>query len=248
MFRPAEREQLRAALVSAAESDSNVSAAADLGSAATSSLDAWSDIDLALCAATNTRLMDVVNAWTARMYRCHDAVAHCDVRRGETIYRVFLLKNTLQVDLSFWPATEFRAIGPNFKLIFGSANEPAPAPSASVAGSIGMAWLYALHVRSSLARGRVLQAEYMLSRMRDEMLTLACTRFGVSVTQGRGFDHLPDQQKNQFVSCYPCSLTIAELRRAFNETMKALLSEIRYRDGDLLERIGPTLAEVASSA
>jgi hypothetical protein len=40
-----------------------------------------------------------------------------------TLYRVLLLDNTLQVDLAFWPATEFGAIAPTFRLLFGRANE-----------------------------------------------------------------------------------------------------------------------------
>lgn len=247
MFTPNDREQLRAALVSAAETDPSVSGAAHLGSAATSCLDTWSDIDMALCVEPHAKLTDVVNAWTARMYHSHDAVAHCDVRRGETLYRVFLLKSTLQVDLSFWSATEFRATGPKFNLIFGSANEPAWSPSINAADRIGLAWLYALHVRSSLARGRLLQAEFMLSGMRNEMLALACARSGVESSQGRGFDDLPDEEKTRFVLCYPCSITAAELRRAFAATMNALLSEIRYLDRSLLTRIEATLTEVAHS-
>lgn len=241
-----ERERLRAALVSAAKTDPNLSAAAHLGSAAIARLDAWSDIDLALCIAPEASLADVVSAWTARMYDGHDAIAHCDVRRGETLYRVFLLKSTLQVDLSFWPAAEFRPFGPKFKLIFGSANEPVSVPSPSRADSIGMAWLYALHVRSSLARGRLLQAEYMLSEMRDEMLALACLRCGVPAVQGRGFDDLPDEEKNDFLPCYPCGATQVDLHRAFQATMKALLFEIRHHDGALAHRIAAALSEVAS--
>lgn len=244
MFTEEEREQLRDALVSGAKTDPNLSGAAHLGSAAASCLDAWSDIDLALCVAPHASVADVVSTWTAHMYQRNNAVAHCDVRRGETLYRVFLLKSTLQVDLSFWPATEFRAAGPKFKLIFGSANEPAP--SAGGADNVGMGWLYALHVRSSLARGRLLQAEYMLSGMRDEMLALACNRRGVPAIQGRGFDDLPDEEKDGFLACYPRAVTGAELRRAFQETMNALLSEIRQQDGALVERIEATLREVAS--
>lgn len=246
MFTAGAREQLRAALVSGAETDPNLSGAAHLGSAASSSLDDWSDIDLALCVASHASLTDVVNTWTARMYHCHDAIAHCDVLRGETLYRAFLLKSTLQVDLSFWPVAEFRACGPKFRLIFGSANEPASAPSVNVVSSVGMAWLYALHVRSSLARGRLLQAEYMLSGMRDEVLALACMRFRVTTSQGGGFDDLPSKEKNEFVSCYPLSVIASELRRAFEATMKALLSEIHCQSGDLWARLEAPLREIAS--
>ena len=107
MFTRQEREQMRAALVSAAQADSNVTGAAHLGSAAADRLDDWSDIDLGLCLSPDAALDDVTPAWTARLYEDHGAVAHCDVRRGETLYRVFLLRNTLQVDVSFWPADRF---------------------------------------------------------------------------------------------------------------------------------------------
>jgi hypothetical protein len=37
--------------------------------------------------------------WTTRLYRDHAAVASYDVKRGDILYRVFLLDNTLQIDL-----------------------------------------------------------------------------------------------------------------------------------------------------
>jgi hypothetical protein len=48
-----------------------------------------------------------------------------------------------------------------------------------------MAWLYALHVRSSIARTRPLQAEHMLSGMRDNVLALTCKRHDLVSVQGR---------------------------------------------------------------
>jgi len=236
---------MRAALVSAAQADSNVTGAAHLGSAAADRLDDWSDIDLGLCLSPDAALDDVIPAWTARLSEDHEDVAHCDVRRGETLYRVFLLRNTLQVDVSFWPADRFRATGPKFKLIFGRANEPQPSPASSTAELIGLAWLYGLHVRSSIARHRLLQAEYMLSNMRNRVIALACLRQGFSTTEGRGFDDLADDQRSGFAECYPSSLGPEELHRAFQRTMSALLIETRLRDSDLAEKIGPTLIEIA---
>ena len=67
----------------------------------------------------------MVADWTARMYAEHGAVHHLDVTSGATLYRVFLLASTLQVDLAFAPAAEFRAIAPTFRLLFGTAAEPA---------------------------------------------------------------------------------------------------------------------------
>jgi hypothetical protein len=245
MFTWDEREQIRAALVSAARQDPNITGAAHLGSAAADRLDDWSDIDLALCTSPQSELEDVIAAWTSRLYSSYRAVAHCDVRRGETLYRVFLLYNTLQVDISFWSADRFCALGPNFKLIFGADNRAQPFAQANSDELVGFAWLYALHVRSSIARKRRLQAEYMLSSMRNHVFALACLRHGLPARDGRGFDDLPGGVKNGFEECYPLSIEAEELHRALQRTMAALLAEIRLRDVDLATRIEPTLTEIA---
>ena len=185
VFTSQRREQIRGELVAAAKADSRISGAAHLGSAALGQLDRWSDIDLALGLAPDADLNQVLADWTTRLYRDYAAVATYDVRRGEILYRVFLLDNTLQVDLSFWPSNEFRAVGPKFSLIFGAAGEPIPAPVPATKDLIGMAWLYALHVRSSIARSRLLQAEYMLSGMRDNVLAMMCERHGCSGCAGQ---------------------------------------------------------------
>lgn len=52
-----------------------------------------------------------------------------------------------------------RAIGTKFSLIFGAAEEPIAERTPDSHDLIGMAWLYALHARSSIGRGRLLQAE-----------------------------------------------------------------------------------------
>jgi hypothetical protein len=248
IFTPDEREQLRAELVSAARNDSNIAAAAHTGSASSSRLDRWSDIDLALSLKPAATYARVVAEWTERMYQKHSAVAHVDVMRGTTLFRVFLLKNTLQVDIAFWRAEDFGAIGANFHLIFGEANAPQLSPPPNANSLIGMAWLYALHVRSSLARGRVLQAEYMLSGMRNHVLELTCIRCGVIPQQGRGLDDLPASERATAATCLPQSLAPAALQRAFQNTMKALLDEIRLRSDDTERKLAGVLQEMAEQS
>jgi hypothetical protein len=245
MFTRHEREQIRMDLVSAAQRDPEITGAAHLGSAAVDRLDDWSDIDLALCVSSHSELEKVIAAWTSRLYRKHGAVAHCDVKRSDIVYRVFLLDTTLQVDISFWPADRFRAIGPKFKLIFGAANEPQPWAAVSTEELVGLAWLYALHVRSSIARKRPLQAEYMLSSMRNQVFALACLRQSLPSRDGRGFDDLDEDERSGFAECYPSSIDAEELRRALQRTMAALLIEIRLRDSDLALKIEATLIEIA---
>ena len=247
VFTSQQREQIRAQLVAAAKADSRIAGAAHLGSAALGSADRWSDIDLGLCLANAAHLDQVLFDWTARLYCDHAAVANYDVRRGDILYRVFLLDNTLQIDLSFWPAGELRAVGPKFSLIFGAAGEPASAPVPDSKDLIGMAWLYALHVRSSIARSRALQAEHMLSGMRDNVLALMCKRQGVAAVQGRGLDDLPEEQKARAAECLARSLEPAELNRAFRVTMDVLLEELRCADSDLAAKLKGPLNTIVNS-
>jgi hypothetical protein len=243
VFTSEERERLRAELVYAAQKDPNISGAAHTGSAASSRLDRWSDIDLALCVKSSYE--QVVAEWTDRLYQRHGAVAHVDVMRGATLFRVFLLRNALQVDVAFWRAEEFGAIGPNFQLIFGAPKPPEPTPPANVHALIGMAWLYALHVRSSLARGRLLQAEYMLSGMRNHVFELACLRCGAIAHQGRGLDDLPAAERDVAAECVPRAMEPTALKRAFKNTMSVLVREIRHVGGESRDRMGEVLMEIA---
>jgi hypothetical protein len=246
VFTTQKREKIRAELVAAAKADSRIGGAAHLGSAAVGLEDRWSDIDLALCLAPDADLNQVLADWTTRLYRDHRAVADYDVRRGSILYRVFLLDNTLQVDLSFWPHTELRAIGPKFSLIFGAAGESIPAPVPDSEDLIGMAWLYALHVRSSIARSRLLQAEHMLRGMRDNVLALMCKHHGVASVQGRGLDDLPEQQRVRAAECLARSLEPVELVRAFRVTVGALLEEVRCADSGLAMKLEHPLNRILS--
>ena len=246
IFTSDEREWLRTELISAAQKDPNICGAAHTGSGASLKLDRWSDIDLALCLKPGASHERVTAEWTDLLYCKHGAVAHVDVMRGVTLFRVFLLENTLQVDVAFWRAEDFAATGPNFRLIFGDARPPQHALKPNAFLLIGMAWLYALHVRSSLARGRILQAEYMLSGMRNHVCELTALRCGVTPHQGRGLDDLPSLERDIAATYIPRSLEPSELKRAFQSTMRGLVEELRHVDGGASIRLSGTLNEIAA--
>ena len=109
-----------------------------------------------------------------------------------------------------------------------------------------MAWLYALHVRSSIVRGKVWQAEYMISGVRDHVLALACVRHGVPAVRGRGMDSLPTEVSAPIAASLVRSLDAAELRRAFASVCELLLVEIGAVDADLARRLSGTIRELAS--
>lgn len=229
---------MRQELVDAARADARISGAALTGSAALDAEDRWSDIDLALGVDSSVApVSQVITDWTTLMYQEHAAVHHMDVTRGATTYRVFLLANTLQVDIAFSPRAEFGAIAPTFRLLFGTAETQPTVATATAAQLIGLGWLHALHARSSIARERVWQAEYMISGVRDHALALMCMRHDLPAFQARGIDKLPPGATAAMNGALVRSLDISELMRAFRAANEGLLDEVRRFDADLADRL-----------
>jgi hypothetical protein len=247
MFNPEQRSRLRADLLDLAKLDPRITAAAITGSAAAQREDCWSDIDLAFAVADPALLSGTLADWTTQMISRHSALHHFDVRVGSWIYRVFLLASTLQVDLAFVPACDFRALSPAFQVVFGQANEARPAPNPEPLDLIGMGWLYALHVRSSVARHHLWQAEYMISGLRDTALALACIRHGLPSVHGRGLAKLPREVAAAFEAALVGQLTGPELSRAFFAATQCFLVEIQNVDPQLALRLQEVLSELTQT-
>jgi hypothetical protein len=250
MFTPEERAGLRTSLLELAHNDQRITGAAITGSAAASRddhlrEDRWSDVDLAFGVHTAANLPSVLSDWTAHMYDRHGALHHLDMLFGAWTYRVFLLSNTLQVDLAFVVDTEFRALAPTFRLMFGTANEPRHAPPPEPAAIIGLAWLYALHARTCIARRKLWQAEYMISGVRDHALALASIRHGLSSVHGRGIDLLPHEVTAPFEDSLVRQLEPGELSRAFRVVMNGLVQEILKADQELAQRLQGVLTALS---
>ena len=245
-FDPDARDRLRAELLAAARHDGRISSAAITGSASLDRADRWSDIDLAFGIANAARRDKVLADWTAVMYRLHGAVHHVDMKSGHTVYRVFLLRDTQQVDIAFAPAAEFAARGPTFRWVFGtSAPGERPWPPADAQELIGMGWLHALHARACLQRGQLWRAEHMVSGVRDYALMLACLRHGLETAHARGVDLLPEFLQAYFAGALVREMTTEEIARAFRVAVQGLLAEIGSADADLGERLADTVAQLA---
>ncbi len=245
MFTVEEREALRAELVAFGAADSRIGGVAITGSAAEDRLDRWSDIDLAFGVKSEVEVAPVLADWTSRMYDQFGALHHLDITAGAWIYRVFFLANTLQVDLAFVPQAEFRPLAPTFRLASGTANPAAEIPAAQPEGIIGFAWLYALHVRGCVARGKFWQAEYMISGVRDNALALACLNRGLATVHGRGVDLLPAELLLKFQDALVRGLEAHELSRAFRVNVRLLLDEMLLADAAIAGRLREALLALA---
>ena len=225
VFSAQDRHHLLEELIEAARKDGSVTAAALVGSMARDETDRWSDIDLALRLRPGADLLDVAATWTDLMHRLRPVADHLDVGAGPALYRVFLLRDSLQVDLSFWPHDAFGSNGEPFRLLFGTADDPVRTPAADPAELIGWAWLHALHARAAIARGRSWQALQMIDGLRDQLIALACLRHDLPPHQGRGVDRLPAPERAALLRTLPLGLGADALVQAFRAAVDLLTIE-----------------------
>jgi hypothetical protein len=235
-----DRNRVRDHVLERARADARIVAGAVVGSLAHAEGDRWSDLDLTFGVSEGVPINAVLDDFTADLSTVFAAIDLFDVPSGAAIYRVFLLPGCLQFDLSCAPASQFRALGPEFKLLFGEAAEPAHAQPPPPRQLFGYAVHHALRARFCIERGRHWQAEYWTSGVRDYALSLACRRRHLPVHHGRGFDLLPQEVRKAAESALPRRIEPAELLRALGCAVELLLREVDELEG-LADRIAPEL-------
>ena len=87
----------------------------------------------------------------------------------------------------------------------------------------------------------------MLNGLRDQVVALACLRFGLPAHQGRGVDDLPPEMTDFLANTLIISLEPTELNRAFASTTRLLLKEAAHVDTELASRLAPPIEELVRS-
>jgi len=227
VFTVEQRDTLREWVLRLAEEDERIIAGAVVGSLAVEGGgDRLSDLDLTFAVADHAAVGDVLDDWTARLADGFAAVHLVDLERGSTTYRVFLLPDALQFDLSLTPAADFRPAGPRFRLLFGETAGGETVSRAPQAEDLfGWGVIYAMHARACIERGRALQAEHYVGAVREHALSLACFRHGLPAVQARGYDDLPAEVRARFDGARVASLEPAALRAALTTAVGELVRE-----------------------
>lgn len=246
MFSVSERTRIRQELIDRAREDDRIIGAALVGSAARNAEDEWSDIDLALQLHPTADEAAVVDDWTRMIDEEWGVADTFDLVRPAARYRVFLLTSSLQLDVSFWPHDRFRATEPAFRLLFGTPNAPTESRPPDAADTIGWAWLYAIHARSAVGRGRLWQAQMMLDELRDSLVALSCLRFGLDPSHGREVDRLPESERAALADGRAARVSPDELERSRNLYTLRLLEEIERHDPARAERLRAAFGELAA--
>jgi hypothetical protein len=246
VFTVEQRDALRERVLALAEQDRRVVAGAAVGSLAVGGGDRFSDLDLTFAVAHDVPVAEVLDDWTRMLSNELAAVQLVDLERAPTIYRVFLLPDALQFDLSLTPAARFAPAGPRFRLLFGEIAEgEARTPKPPAAGDLfGWGVIYGLHTRACIERGRVWQAEHYVGAVRDHALSLACLRRELPAVQARGYDDLPADTLAGFDGTRVGSLEPERLRSALTVAIRALLHEGKEANVPSAHVVAQRLAEL----
>lgn len=244
MFTVEQRNGLRERVLSLARQDDRVVAGAAVGSLALGGGDRFSDLDLTFAVADEVPVADVLDDWSRRLGDELSAVQLVDLERAPTIYRVFLLPDALQFDLSLTPASRFAPAGPRWRTLFGEVAEEhtrTPAPPAAE-DLFGWGVIYALHARTCINRGRLWQAEHYTGAVRDHGLSLSCLRHDLPAVQARGYDDLPADVLSAFEGTHVGSLDADSLSNALSLAVQALLREARASNVSTVDAVTERLA------
>ncbi|MHB8599145.1 MAG: hypothetical protein ACYDER_20325 [Ktedonobacteraceae bacterium] len=243
MFTAEQRDHVRNYVLEMAQTDPRVTGGALIGSTAAGTGDNWSDIDITFGIATGNTIETAIDDWTQILEREFGVLDHFDLHSGSSIYRMFLLPDGLEIDVSVTPEGDFGARGPHFHILSGSAQQLKATPLPDVRHIIGLSWHHVFHARSCIEHNKPWQAEYWISEVRNHMIALACIRLGESAVHGRGADKLPAAVTNPFADTLVRSLDEPELRRALAVATICLIAEIEKWDATLCTRLKPLLQE-----
>jgi predicted nucleotidyltransferase len=246
MFTVEQRDALRERVLRLARADGRAVAGALVGSLAAGGGDRFSDLDLTFAIADGVSLAEVLADWTRTLADELDAVRLADLEQGSTVYRVLLLPDALQFDLSLTPAAEFRPRSPRFRLLFGATvpGEPAGAAPPAAGDLFGWGVIYALHVRACIERGRFWQAEHYVGAVRDRALALACLREQLIAVQARGYDDLSAATLERLAGSHVAAVEPAALRAALATAVRALLHEAAEADLPAADVVAERLEEL----
>jgi hypothetical protein len=260
MFTVEQRDALRDNVLQLAEEDERVVAGAAVGSLAVDGGDRFSDLDLTFGIADDVPTTEVLDDLTRTLIGERDALQLADLERGPTTYRVFLLPDALQFDLSMTPAAQFRPAGPRFRLLFGETAGDAEVSTPRVAGNLfiptpsvahdlfGWGVISALLAGACIERGRLWQAEHYVGAVRDHGLSLACLLEGVLAVQARGYDDLSAETLARFEHTHVSAVEPGPLRAALAASVLALMregAEARLPHADV---VAQRLAELSSAS
>lgn len=230
-FTVEDRTHVREWMIQLARRDKRIIGGALTGSAAVGKEDRWSDVDLGFGIGGGAKPETVLADWMPLIRAEFGLLHYFDLQVGAGLFRVFLLASGLELDIGFWPGSNFGPTGEKFRLVFGRIVHNIPSTMPPTAEHlIGRCWHHALHARAAINRNRPWEAEYYISALRDHSLELACLRFGLPAIYARGTDELPREVTASYENALVRSLDSSDLRRALAGASRLFVDEVERAD------------------
>ena len=230
MYSIEERNNVQNSIIALAKNDVRITDCAIVGSESVQKQDVWSDIDLSFGFKNGSDISKILEDWNKVMGNEFNAHVLFDLNYRESIYRVYLLPNALQVDLSFTNTDKFGAITDKFKLLFGKSNEREQKQPPDQKTVFGYGVLYALKARCSIEREKFWQARYFLEKLRENLMILKCTIEQLNPFDGRGYDELPKKFLDRISKSFQASLKSSELKQSLQLLTGLLINEVKTLD------------------
>ena len=227
MYSKEYRNKVQSSIITFAKADVRIIDCAIVGSESIEKNDEWSDIDLTFGVSAEAEIPKILLGWNELMAKNFKANVLFDLAFRESIYRVYLLPNALQVDLSFTPTEHFGAITEKFKLIFGKEKARNSKPIPKLKTIFGYAVLYALKTRCSIEREKFWQAHYLLEKFKENIMTMKCLSENLNPFDGRDYDNLSELFLAQIESSLIDSPNRNNLDKSLMVLTKVLISETK---------------------
>ena len=181
--------------------------------------------DLTFGVSDEASIPEVLNTWSERLAQTFDAAALFDLPSGGAIYRVFLLRGCLQVDLcSPRPRSSERSV-PTFGCCLEARCRSPTAGRRRRPTSSATPCTTRFERESASSAAGWWQAEYWISSLRDNAMSLARRRRGLAVYYGRGFDNLPAEIRSHAEGALVRALEPETLEKALQCGVELLLTE-----------------------
>jgi len=211
-----------------ARGDPRVVAGAEVGSLALGRGDRWSDLDITFGITDGVAVTAILHHWSRDLVARFDAVHLFDVVREPAVYRVFLLADYLQLDVSVTPASKFRSTSPHFKLLFGEPKQAGTRPTPLSRRHVGLGGALGAP-RAHMHRARALVASRVL-RYAPSLPWYACVMPFRRVTAKDSIDCLPRMvTRSKVRSCDDWTVMSC---CALSAGVKGLLRECELGDDD----------------
>lgn len=243
MYSIQDRNYVQNLIIELSKNDTRITDCAIVGSESVGENDKFSDIDLTFGVKNDINISQILNEWNDLMSERFDANVLFDLPYEESIYRVYLLPNALQVDLSFTPHKNFGAITTRFKLLFGQSSEREQKRPPELPNVFGYCVLYALKSRCSTERKKYRQSFHYLNELRNNLMILKCLTLKTNPFDGRSYDELPISFLNKIKRTLAKDVKQSDLNNSLKNlttilTEEAeLLNTLKYKFEDELKLI-----------